>query len=272
MNCKNFLFICLFINLYLHMAYAQNAYIYGGGAGQVSLATISEQLKGTDAIYFNTASVASSKNDFGLDVSFENKYNISAINTFSLGLFKKIQGNTFVLSAIQHGNDVLNEKDIALGISRKLFDKFYLGTKFHLNRLSIQEYGSSNSFSADVSLNSTINNTLSLSTSINNIGSTKLSKIFEKPLRMAIGLAYHPSDKINFIVEAEKIEDRPISPKLGIIYDFSKNLQLRTGVDAGRSIFGFGFIYCLKNFSINLGYSIHNELGPSPGISLQWEK
>lgn len=272
MNCKNFFFICFSIFQICQIVHAQNSYLYGGGAGQISLATISEQLKGTDAIYFNTASVGNSKNNLGLDVSFENKYNISSVNTFSLGLFKKFQGNTFVITAVQQGNDVLNEKDFALGISRQLFDKFYLGTKFHLNRLSIQEYGSSNSFSADISLNSNINHTLSISTSINNIGSTKLSKVFEKPVRMAIGLAYHPSDKVNFIVEAEKIEDRPISPKLGIIYDFNQSLQLRTGVDVSRSIFGFGFIYSMKNFSINLGYSIHNELGSSPGISLQWEK
>jgi hypothetical protein len=137
--------------------------------------------------------------------------------------------------------------------------------------LSIDEYGKSSSFGVDISLYSHINRALSLSTTINNIGSTKINQRFERPVRMALGLGYHPSDKINFIMEVEKIEDRPISPKIGIVYDFNKSIQLRTGADIGRSIFGFGFIYAMNKFSINLGLHMHNELGSTPGISLQWD-
>ncbi len=247
---------------------AQTYNIVQGGATTNSIGGITSLLKGVDAIYHNPAAQNYCDKKTSYDISFENKYNISGLNNIGIGGLRKIGLSTIGLALNQYGISEYNTKKIALSYSRSLLENFSFGIKFNYNNLTIKDYGNTNYFSSDIGLFTKINKQLNLSGHIANIAKSK-NKADNDLTNISIGLTYMPSDKVFIMTEFYKVENRPLSPKIAFVYNIDKAFEIRVGSDIGRAVLGFGVGYKIGNYRGRVGYSSHQQLGGSYGISLQ---
>ncbi len=90
------------------------------------------------------------------------------------------------------------------------------------------------------------------------------------PTVMRVGMAYTFSTKLLMTLEAEKDMDRQERFRVGVEYNPSKVLFLRTGVSTGpaRSHFGAGFR--LDRVDIDLAVAVRAQLGPTPMLNLNY--
>lgn len=265
-NVKFILF--LFITRCCTFLSAQSGFIPSGGATSASTAGISTMMQGQNAIYHNAAALTSFDKSIAFDVSYENKYGIKGLNTIGLGVLKKSGNSYFALGLSQFGLAEYKEQNIFLSYARPLSQSLSLGTTMHRNQLRIVDYGSTSFFSFDIGIHSKINRQLRLASSISNFLQSK-NTANNSPTVLSIGLAYAPSDKVELMLEFQKIANRPMSPKIAIIYLPIKTIELRIGSDVVKGEYGMGIGYHVNQYLIRLGYSSHLQLGGSYAMTLQ---
>jgi hypothetical protein len=257
-----------FVLTYSIDSLAQNANFYKGGATTASIGGITSTLKGIDAIYHNPAGLTSFANSTGFDLSYENRYGISGLNTIGIGILRKQGLSNFSLSLSQFGIDVYKEQNIGLGYARPLLENLAIGLQANYNTLKINEYGSTGYFSFNLGFISKINKQLSLAGYANNIMQTE-NKADNSPTSIALGLSYSPSEKVSLVTEFLKVTDRPISPKLAILYKIQKSLEFRIGSDIGKGEIGLGLGYNIKKYTIRFAYGVHQNLNGSYSLAFQ---
>jgi hypothetical protein len=248
--------------------YGQNSNVFKGGATTNSIGGVSNLLQGLNALYHNPAGLNSFNKSIGVDVSFENKYGLAGLNTIGIGCVKKSGLSTFAVGLAQYGIAEYKEQNGFLTYARPLLENLSVGATINYNQLKITEYGTTSFFSFNLGIQTKINKNLRLAGSIHNFLQTE-NKASNSPAALAVGLAYAPSDKVELMVEFQKIEDRPLSPKLAVAYQFLKTLELRIGSDISKGEVGFGMGYHVKDYLLRLGYSSHQNLGGSYGVTMQ---
>ncbi len=250
--------------------HGQNSTVFKGGATTSSIGGVSNLLQGLNAVYHNAAGLTTIKKSMGLDVSYENKYGIAGLNAIGIGFIKKAGLSILSIGLSQYGINEYKEQNGFVSYARPLLENLSIGATVNYNQLKITDYGSTSFFSFNLGLQSKINKNLRLAASIQNFLQTE-NNANNSPSFIAVGLAYAPSEKVELMAEFQKIEDRPLSPKIAIVYQFLKKLELRIGSDVAKGELGFGIGYRVKEYILQLGYSSHQNLGGSYGLTAQGE-
>jgi hypothetical protein len=268
MKDKSNFILFFFVPFFTNYLLAQNANLYKGGATTASIGGISSIIKGQDAIYHNPAGTTEFKKKTAFDLSYENRYGIAGLNDIGIGVLYKKGFSNFSLNLSQYGIESYKEQNLGLGYARQLIENLSVGIKANYNSLKITDYGSTNYFSFDIGFQSKINRQLSLGGYINNFLQSE-NKSDNSPTSIALGLAYAPSEKVTLMTEFLKVTDRPLSPKLAIIYKIQKSIELRLGSDITKGEIGFGLGYNIKSYLLRFGYVTHQSLNGSYSITVQ---
>jgi hypothetical protein len=90
------------------------------------------------------------------------------------------------------------------------------------------------------------------------------------PATLNAGFGYTFSDKLTLTAEAFKNSEFPMEFRTGAEYKLGKIAYARVGLSTNPARYTFGFGLEMKDFTLDLSSSVHQQLGFSPQASLQY--
>ena len=274
MNLRNkiFLFASLLFFGYAMNVMGQSSFFAAGGAHTMSLANSGTMFQGISSIYTNPAGLTSIEN-YALDVGYNRRYNLNELSTVSLGGANKVGAGIFGLSVSRYGYSAYSESKIGFAYARKLFSNLSIGAGFDMLNYSIDQYGTSNAFTFEVGMQSSISEKLSIGAYVFSPGVVSITETQEIPTRYSMGMKYAASSKADIYVDISKTINRDPEFKFAVDYKMVESFSVRFGGNVTQESVHFGPAYVMKNgVGIFAGYSFDNRLGHSGGVSLSYSK
>lgn len=204
---------------------------------------------------------------------FQNKYLLPELNgTHACFVFQNNKIGSFSSSLSHSGYKVFNETISSLAYARKFGSSVSTGLKLSYHQLKIQENGSKALFALQLSLLYKIRDQLVLGLVVNNPIKQKLNAPAKEslPTTIAIGIGYHPSEKLRLAMQLQKDLKYPIQASLGVEYQIHKILSTRLGAGINPLLLSGGIAFQLQAFDIAISSSWDQYLGFSPQLSLQY--
>lgn len=203
----------------------------------------------------------------------ERRFLLDDLQTFSLAAaYPAGRSGAFGLTLHYFGFEIYNEKRIGLAYARSLIeDRLAIGAQFLFLNTQIQEYGSKGNVTFELGLTSKVNSQVTIGVHVFSPARVELVDQEFLPTVFNIGLGYMPSEKVTFLLEAEKDVDFPIRARAGLEYFVVKPLAIRIGAATNPTLLSFGVGLNLGNgLGIDLSSYYHQWLGFTPGISLRY--
>ena len=254
-----------------------NTYTQGwlpSGSRSMQMGNASSTLNDVWAYYNNPGALAD-VDELSVGISYENRFLLKELQTQGLAVAIPIKVGVISVGGHMYGYNQFRSYKAGLGYSMKLSERFYTGVQMNYQGLSLNEnYGSTNSLTAEAGLYAKFNDKWRLGVSIFNVGRTKLSDFEDDRFStiMRLGSSYHFSEKVMVAVEVEKDLEHTPRIKSGIEYQVIENLFVRGGFATSRTEMSFGFGYNFKVLQLDLGSSYDQILGWSPNFSLTYTR
>jgi len=206
-------------------------------------------------------------------IFYENKFGVRE-NSVRGGLAAiPTKQGTFALSINAYGFELYSQNKIGLGYGRKLGENISAGVQINYHSLRIGEnYGSATAFSAELGVQAKLNDNITLAAHLYNPNRAKLADFNDEriPTIFRLGMRYDFSEKVLAAIEVEKDIDFKPSFKAGLEYHVVEYLYLRAGISTNPALSSFGFGLKFQQFQLDFAASMHNTLGFSPQLSLQY--
>jgi hypothetical protein len=268
---KLFLLTISFNGLHLEI-HAQLSYTSAGGASSLMIGGIRSALSGANGMYGNTATITS-VNKWSVDIGYERKFNIAELSQFSLAGVLHSKYGAIGIIASHFGYGDYNEQKIGVGYGRKLSSSIAIGGQFDYLSIFVRNQGSKGFATMDIGLTYKISKTLKVGSHIFNPFNTGWSDESDVGTRFRSSLTYTPSDKVDLIVELDKIVFNPLALKFGIVYHPMTNIDIAAGINPSLGIYSFGAAYVIKsNYKISGAFASHNQLGGTSAVSFNYHK
>ena len=267
-----YLVLMLLLTMAVLPTYSQGLGLYGGGANQASTGGMLNTPYGIEAIYGNAASIPDDAQHWGVDFSLNRKFNLDELTIYGAGIYYRIGKSVFALAIVRYGFEAYTEQRLQVTYSRKLFHKLNISGNLNLIQYRLGAFGNPIVATMDLGAIMKINRVFSVATFVSNPATITGYREIQPPALIAIGTNYHPSSKVQWLVEIEKIIDRSLTLKSAIVYYPSEQINIRFGADIIRGYVGFGVGYRLSGISITGAYSVNQILGNYPGLSLSYEQ
>ena len=209
-----------------------------------------------------------------IGVSYSTKYLLKDFQSQGVVYVQPIKKGVVSFGAQLYGLDALKSERIGIGYSLKLVDKLSLGVQMNYQGLQFgSNYGSKNSATAEAGIYADITEKLKFGASIFNLGRTRLAAFQNERLTTLVrmGFAYHLSQKVLFLIEAEKNIYYKLRLKGAFEYQPIKKFFFRGGIATQPVELAFGFGHRFKLIQLDLGSSYHQLIGWSPQISLTYK-
>ena len=216
---------------------------------------------------------------------YENRFMVKELSLRSGAFVLPTNSGVFGLSYNYFGYSKYNEQKIGLAYARAFGEYFSMGLQLdYLSTRIAEDYGSNNVFTFELGIRTKISEGLVLAAhAFNPIGVIIEDEYNEKvPTIFKLGLSYELSDKLLFVLETEK--DLVYKPLIrgGIEYKIVEQAIVRIGYStlpattgsenfSISSLYAFGFGLNLKKIQIDFSSSIHQTLGWSTQISIQYK-
>ena len=250
------IFLSLFINTTLFCQ-------YNPGARQVALAnsdvgqadevfSLFTNPGGLSQIRWREAGIYYSPAPFGFK-ELANGF-LAYLEPFSFG--------SAALGVMTYGFELYRESRIAAGFSYDYQNKFFAGFSVNYHNVSIKNYGSTGTFSADIGALIYFNNFIRWGFSFQNITQATFAGYGDQiPVILNTGISADITTGFTFNAALEKDIRYNASLRFGFEYSPIRYLSLRTGFSNEPSRFtaGIGIKYSI----VNLDYAVftHNDLG-----------
>ncbi len=225
---------------------------------------------------FNNSAVNAYTRKISVGAYFENRYLLKELSYRGLGLIIPVaEKDAFGLSVQQFGYSQYLESKVGLSYSKKFSESFAAGLQFDYLNTSIGEgLGSKNLFTFEFGLYSKFSKKLSVGFTAFNPARVKLNSYNDYNEYVSIvfklGAKYDFSDNLSLITEVEKdILNSPIL-RIGLDYKLSEMFYVRGGLSTGVVSYSFGMGMKVKDFKFDIATSVHQVLGASPQVSLQY--
>lgn len=211
---------------------------------------------------------------YGFIASAEQRFLLNELSTISFGAaYGKKNLGSFGLLISSFGIDEYKEQKFAFAYARKLLDKLSIGGQLDFLSTRILGYGSSNSVTFEIGIQSMVTKEFTLGFHLFSPGQVSQGTESNIPTRMNAGFAYHPSNKLLIVLEVEKIIDLDFAVRGGISYAFADQFILRAGASTGETTFSFGLAYKIQNsLYFDGAFSQHEVLGITPAASVKYYK
>lgn len=243
------------------------------GARSAALGNASVTFSDVYATFSNQAGLAN-LDSMSFGVFAENRFLLTDLNLYALAFALPTKSGTFGIGASYFGNGGYNETKIGLAYGRKLFESLSIGAEFDFLALAIEDNGSKATFTFGLGIQYQINSLIAVGGHIYNPIRQNLTdqSVDKLPAILKIGLAFTPSEKAMFALEAEHNMDKNTMFKAGFEYQVVEKLYLRAGFNTNPTAFTFGVGLHLKSFDIDIAGGFHPVLGYSPAMSATWMK
>lgn len=225
-----------------------------------------------NSLFTNQAGIAK-LDTVGVILSSEQRFRLSELSTYSLGLALPTKAGVFGIAVNYFGFDAFNQQKYGLIYARQLLENFSIGAEFNVHSYQFAENGSLSTVSVEVGLQYVINDELSFGVQIANPVTRTLVNDETLAAQIQAGLMYQPSNKVRLLAEVDKKIDTNPNLRIGIEYQIIDILYLRAGTstDPSQLSFGLGFSFD-SGLKIDFASSFHRQLGWTPGISFIHQK
>jgi hypothetical protein len=201
----------------------------------------------------------------------ESRYLLSEITAASFGAVVPFQQKHFIgASASTFGFGSYRRNEAGISYATTLYEFIHVGVKFNLLNLAISNYGSVNTFFANVGLMANVSKRFTMGFWTQNANQAKIGTLQEERLATILngGLTFHASDKLILTSDVVKYLDYPMGVRSGFEYQFVKQFCIRAGYSTSPSILSAGAGFRIDNLSIDFANSFHERLGYTPHLSL----
>ena len=224
-----------------------------------------------NAIFTNQAGIAKLEKFSGL-ASVEQRFGLSELSTYSLGVALPSSAGTFGLSVNYFGFEAFNQQKIGLVYARNLLSKLMLGGEINYHNFNVLEYGSVGTMSFELGLQYSILENIIVGAKIANPIEREFVNGEHLATEFDLGFFYQPVEKVGIAVEVEKQLDTKPNLRIGLEYQLIDVLYARVGVASNPNFVSFGLGTQTKNgFKIDFASNYHQILGWSPGLSIAYQ-
>lgn len=187
-------------------------------------------------------------------------YSISNLNSNSFSYSKNIKNKAFAIEYLQSGLDDYKEHLVCLVTSTELSKNLSLGIKIVNRTRVLQEVAWDNSIQYEIGIQQYLNKNFQL-------GIHYIHHSFDDDIKQRLCIAIQNSwgKKINGFANFEMKENGTLYARAAINYNIQPNISVRIGWSNRESLFSSGLAYTWRSFSVELGTSIHQNLGLSYG-------
>lgn len=270
MNSKFLIF--LIFSFFSSMLFAGNENFPSGGR-QAAMADAGVALTDLWSVQHNQAGIAGLKK-ISAGINYETKYMLKDLG-FRSGAFALPIKNSGVFGVYisDYGYKLYKEQKVGLSYAKTFGKIVSVGVQIdYLNTSIGEDYGKRSALAAEAGVIAKISSNLDFGAHIYNPNRAKLADYNDErsPTIMKMGFGYRFSEKIITLAEVEKNVDSKNVFKGGIEYNVVKAFSVRGGISSNPSLISFGFGLHLKNFRMDVAASMHQVLGYSPKLSLQY--
>lgn len=201
----------------------------------------------------------------------ESRFLISELSTASFGAVIPFQQKHFAgVSATTFGFGSYRRNEAGLAYATTLYDVIHLGVKFNVLNLAIANYGSVNTFLANVGVMADVSKKFTVGFWTQNVNQARIGVLQEERLSTILngGATFKASDKLILTGDVVKFLDYPMGVRSGFEYFFVKQFCIRAGYSTSPSVLNGGAGFRLDNISVDFANSYHERLGYSPHLSI----
>ncbi|MEL6141120.1 MAG: hypothetical protein AAFQ37_06000 [Bacteroidota bacterium] len=220
------------------------------------------------AAWTNPAGLASLK-QVGVNLSGEQRFSLSELQLFNLGVAVPLAGGGLGLTLNSFGYSSLRENRVSVVYGRSLGPNFRIGGEIIGFNTSVEGYDSR--FAATFGFGMQVDLLPELTVGVRAFSPFRVELVPDEdlPQLLAAGLAYQPNDKITLLAEVHQDLDLPARFRGGLEYNFSEVVDLRFGVATGPAQLSFGAGFrATPTLQIEVAASYHETLGLSPGVGI----
>ncbi len=196
-----------------------------------------------------------------------NRFQMSELNT-SIG--QLLFPNRMIDAGLRmsyFGYEEYNLFSVEAGLSKKLNPVISLGAKLlYLNRSNFLNENAESGIQAGAGLFFQLSQAISLGLLAENLAST----FEEKNCRIHLGINYQMLNRCNVLFECCSDMKKYIHLIAGFDYEITEQLNFRAGIRTNPSVPTLGAAYSFGRFSIALCFELHQTLGNSSAIEVQY--
>ena len=152
--------------------------------------------------------------------------------------------------------------------AKKLFNVFSIGVNLnYIFQSSVLEENNRHFVSSGIGIYYRMNDKIDWAAS----GEHLLSTFDEKPWALHAGMRYMPSKDAVLLLETSYDHEKTLFFSAGLEYAILQQFFLRSGYSSLGKTPSFGLGYSWKKWKVDVGFSIHNVLGMSSIIGVNYE-
>lgn len=247
---------------------SQGAFLLPGNTKSSGMAGVNTCFSGSYALTSNPAGTAW-LSGYGAIAQGESRYLLTDLKSLNAGAGYGKKENAFSVALEYFGFESFNQQKVGLGYGRKLAKNFAIGARFDYYRLTISEYGNSNSFTFDVGLQYRLSPHLIFGTHAINPIRAQLVEGEYLPSILKLGILYKTFEKLEMAVDVEKQLEQALRLRTGIQYTPHPSLLIRAGIATHPFLFSFGAGLKLRHgLEIGLSSEYHQQLGFTPAAGV----
>ena len=242
------------------------------GARFTSMASAGVSLQDVWSLQQNQAGLAGIK-QITVAIAFQKPFAGYELNIQSAVFAVPINKNVFGLSFQRYGYASYNEQRAGFTYAKGFGNRLYVALNFNYHLLTIDSYGSSNTYSVEAGIQYHLNEKFSVGAHIANPSRSSLHSGVNLviPSKVQIGASYLFSEKVLFALAAEKTLSGDADTRAGLEYQIVELLALRGGLSANPFKHYAGFGLSFRKLKMDIAASSQPVLGYSPQIALSYE-
>lgn len=240
---------------------------------------------GSSVIAMGGASVASVNDPW---TAFSNPGGLSTIDSRLLSLYYSPQpfglkelaqgsfsfieptpAGTLAASGSRFGFELYREVDLQVSFGGNINDMLAAGASVHYYHLSIERYGSAQTFGVDVGVLAHLTDEIRWGFAAFNVNAPIIGRAREKlPQVFVTGVGYSPIPEVTLAADLEKDIRYQAELHGGVQYSFLDLVAVRVGTTSDPSVLSAGVGIHYSVVQLDYAFANHTELGPTHQFSL----
>ncbi|RLD24023.1 MAG: hypothetical protein DRI71_03805 [Bacteroidetes bacterium] len=243
-------------------------YFTATGGRSLGMAGSSLLLEDEYGIFNNPGSTTA--NSLSFLAAYNTQYLGLGLNDARIGLVLPFTKFTTGIGVMYFGDDLLNQIRVS-GLVADQFGFAKVSVRGSYHQFYVQNYGYQNAFTVDIGGVFTISEQIKLAMVFQNLTRAKLIKESETPLSsfIQIGLSYQPIKKFRIDVQLDKSIELPIDFRLGMEYNATDLIAIRTGFSPSTNLAALGIGLSWKFFVLDFAGNYQHQLGYSGMMSVK---
>ncbi|NQW43089.1 MAG: hypothetical protein HQ463_06620 [Bacteroidetes bacterium] len=208
-----------------------------------------------------------------LGVVFRNYYGVKDINQLNIAGLIPYKNVGYGFNIFSFGNGIFKQQSIGASASYALNKQLNIGMGADYQSIAVRNYGQNSVLTIHGGISAKINNKLQIAFHVFNPMRAKFSAYKDERIQSAykFGLSYLVSIPITTYLEVEKNNLYKANLKASLNYQLKNKFNIRCGFSTTQPQFGFGIGYKYHNLNIDAACVIHQFIGVSNNISLQYK-